>query len=324
MRLHAKAHRSQDRSSSRSGFTLMEVLLTLFIMSGILLTMTQILNAARTSRDTIHNIQETQLAGPAILDLIERDLRGLVVHGRAQEQHLRTRDRAMLGLDGDSLDFVTSTNSLTLEDQNDRYVRADINEVGYRLRPRADQDDFLEIFRRESFGVDDEPFEGGQFTFLHDRVKGFDIQVFIEDGPDAEPEKEWLFDEGATPPSTSVTGEDLGPVGLPARLEITLTLELAPRIVREQLMIAPVDRRTMIYRRVIRLPESLRLAEADIPVIVVPSRDGPGADGTAAGAGAGEDGEDGENPEEEAGNGQPNSQRPGGQGGNDLSTGTGG
>ena len=88
-------------------------------------------------------------------------------------------------------------------------------------------------------------------------------------------------------------------------------------------MIAPVDRRTMTYRRVIRLPESLRLAEADIPVLVVPSRDGPGAGGTPAGGAAGEDADD---PNAEGGDGgqQPDSSRPGGQGGSDLTAGTGG
>src|SRR5262249_15221466 len=57
---------------ARAGFTLVEVLLTLLIMGMIMVSMTQILTAARTSRDTIHNIQETELAGPAILDMIER------------------------------------------------------------------------------------------------------------------------------------------------------------------------------------------------------------------------------------------------------------
>ena len=66
----------QLRRGTRAGFTLVEVLLTLLIMSMIMVSLTQILTAARTSRDTIHNIQETQLAGPAILDLVERDLRG--------------------------------------------------------------------------------------------------------------------------------------------------------------------------------------------------------------------------------------------------------
>jgi hypothetical protein len=137
-------------------------------------------------------------------------------------------------------------------------VNHDLNEVGYRLRPNPELDDFLEIYRRESFGVDDEPFDGGAYTFLHDRVKQFDIQVYVEDGIDAEPEDEWGFD-----------GRE-EEMGLPLRLEISLTLELSPRITREQLRIAPIDKRTVTYRRVIRFPQTLIDALEIEPVPIVP------------------------------------------------------
>jgi prepilin-type N-terminal cleavage/methylation domain-containing protein len=268
--------RREHAAASRAGFTLVEVLLTLLIMSGIMLSMTQILTAARISRDTIHNIQETQLAGPAILDLVERDLRGLEIYDRARTQHLRVRQRVMLGLDGDALDFVTTTDSLVLREERDRFVRADANEVGYRLRQSPVSDQFLEIYRREGYGIDEEPFEGGNYLYLHDRVKGFDIQCFDDDGPDAEPIDEW---------GTERSGEN---IGIPARIEITLTLELAPRLVNEQLRIAPVDRRTVTYRRVIRFPESLRADDDAIPVPRIPEAPKPqGQPGAGAGAGSG-------------------------------------
>jgi len=261
-----------DARADVAGFTLVEVLLTLLIMSGIMLSMTQILTAARTSRDTIHNIQETQLAGPAILDMVERDLRGLFVYDRAREQHLRVKNRVMLGLDGDSLDFVSTTDSLVLRVEEERFVRGDANEIGYRLRQSPTNDQFLEIYRREGYGVDLEPFEGGNFLYLHDRVKGFDVQCFAADGPDEEPIDEWG------------SGKDEEQVGLPARIEVTLTLELAPRLVNEQLRIAPVDRRTVVYRRVIRLPESLRVEADQIPIPAVPKTPRPSTPG-ANGAG---------------------------------------
>lgn len=255
----------------RAGFTLIEVLLTLFIMSGILLSITQILRAARISRDTIHNIQETQLAGPAILDMLERDLRSLVVYNRTRAQHLRVLDRVMHGLDGDSIDFVTTTDSLVPRFMDRRSLRSDLNEVGYRLRPSPTYDDFLELYRREDMGIDEDPFEGGEFSFLHDRVKGFDIRVFTEDGPDAEPVDEWNGKR------------TLEQVGVPARLEITLTLELSPRIAREQIRIQSLERRTQVYRRVIRLPETLRVPEEQIVVLRVPTPPSSGPTGPATG-----------------------------------------
>ena len=75
-----RARAARRRAASRAGFTLAEVLLTLLIMSGILLSITKILQAARNARDTIHNYQENQLAGPAIMDMIERDLRGMITY----------------------------------------------------------------------------------------------------------------------------------------------------------------------------------------------------------------------------------------------------
>jgi hypothetical protein len=88
-----------------------------------MLSMTQILTAARTARDTIHNIQETQSAGPAILDMIERDLRGISVYDRTRMRHLRIKNRVTLGFDADSLDFVASTDSLVLHEEGQRFVR---------------------------------------------------------------------------------------------------------------------------------------------------------------------------------------------------------
>jgi prepilin-type N-terminal cleavage/methylation domain-containing protein len=217
---------SAARPGARAGFTLVEVLLTLLIMSFILVGISEILTGARKTRDRIHNIQERQLAGPAILDRIESDLRALVTYDRDAGQVLRVRNRVLTGYDADTLDFVSSTNSLApwREHENEDFRRADFNEVGYRLRPNPDSDDFLEIYRREDFGIDDEPFDGGGFSLLHDRVKGFDIEVYSEDGPDAEPIESW-------------SSEDDENVGLPTRIDIELTLELAPRLVREQLVI---------------------------------------------------------------------------------------
>lgn len=262
--------------SLEAGFTLVEVLLTLVIMGMIMVSMTQILTAARTSRDTIHNIQETELAGPAILDMLERDLRGISTFDRTRLLHLRVKNRVILGFDADSLDFVTTTDSLSLHAEDDRFVRADENEVGYRLKSSPTSEQFLEIYRREAYGIDDDPFEGGTFMLLHDRVKGFDIQCFAKDGPDEQPLAEW-----------AAAANDQN-IGLPARIEITLTLELAPRLVNEQLRIAPVDRRTMTYKRVIRMPESLRREENDIPIVMVPEIPKPTGGGAgAAGAGGG-------------------------------------
>ncbi len=66
------------------------------------------------------------------------------------------------------------------------------------------------------------------------------------------------------------------------RIEITLTLELAPRLVNEQILLLGTDRRTLTYKRIIRLPEMLRAEEEDLPVAVIPKAPAAGAAGTTA------------------------------------------
>ncbi len=258
-------------AASRSGFSLVEVLVALMIVSGIMLALTQLLEATRISRDTIHNIQETQLAGPAIMDLIERDLRGIMVYDRESDHALRVKNRVLLGRDADRIDFVTTTDSLVLNEADRRLLRADVNEVGYALRLSPVEDDFLELYRREDFGIDEEPFDGGTYTFLHDHVKNLEIQIFEEDGQDVEGIDDW--------------GDNDENVGLPRRVEIRLTLELAPRLSHEQLRIAPVDKRIITYTRIVRFSEDL-LTQMEIqPVPIVPIM-AAAQDNSAAGAGA--------------------------------------
>ena len=250
------------RLRPRSGFTLVEVMLTMLIMAGIMVAITQILTATRRSRDTIHNIQERLLAGPAILDRMEEDLRSLFIFDRDQRWYLRVEDRVLSGFDADRLDFVCSTDSLLpyREHEGMDFSRADFNEVGYCLRHNPNSDDFLEFYRREDFGVDEEPFAGGSYAFLHDRVKAFDVKVYDEDGPEAEPLDSWGVNE------------DDEEIGLPKRLEIELTIELRPRLVREQLV---QDRRSMVYRRVFRIPEALIVAQDVRPIPVIPQIQAP-------------------------------------------------
>ncbi len=254
-----RVHRVRNglrRVGARAAFTLVEVLVTLMIVSGIMLALAQLLEAARISRDTIHNIQETQLAGPAIMDLVERDLRAMLIYDCGNDSMLKIKSRVLLGHDADRIDFVTTTDSVVATELEHRLVRSDANEVGYVLRVNPKDDEFLEMYRREDFAIDDEPFEGGAYTFLHDHVKNFEIQVYDEDGKEAKALDDWGTDEEHQ--------------GLPKRIELRLTLELAPRLSHEQLRIAPVDKRTVTYTRIIRTPDDL-LAQLDVqPVPQVP------------------------------------------------------
>jgi hypothetical protein len=147
------------------------------------------------------------------------------------------------------------------------------------LRPNPRNDEFLEVYRREDFGVDDEPLEGGEYTFLSDQVKGFDIEVYAEDGPDLDPLDEW--DSGSD-------NEEL--TGLPAAVKLSITIELKPRIDRESLDPSSFSKRTVTYTRWVRFPEDLRFAAGQFPRLAVPPSPTSPTDPAAAGGG-GEGGE---------------------------------
>ncbi len=261
--------------AARGGFTIIEIVVTLLIVGLMLAGISQILTSVRYSRDFVHNVQEMYLAGPAILDLIERDLRGVHTTAIPLEQHLRVENMVIGGEDADRIDFLTTTDSLIWTVEGERGLRADINEVGYCLRTNPNNDDFLEIYRREGYGIDAEPHSGGRYVFLHDRVRGFDIQVYAEQGEESDPVDEWGTDPN-----------DPDSQGLPAYLRITLVLELEPRLLQETLIL---DKQRITYERIVRLPESLRVAQAEIPRLTIPgSTQGSGSAQEGPGAGEGE------------------------------------
>lgn len=291
MRILSSTRLGKDLGRSRilrRGFTLMEIMITMLLMAGILLTITQVLTGARKTRDKIHNLQDAQKAGPAILQRIEQDLRALYTHDRDRAYTVRVRDDTLGGADADSIDFVCAVRSLIKyrEDDTEDFHLAPINEVGYHLRKRPDNDDFLEIYRREDFGIDELPFDGGRYSLLHDRVKGFNITVYKEDGPEEEPEDYWDAEE------------DLEMVGMPTRIEIELTIELAPRLTGEQIVF---DRRTLTYRRAFHFAESQRVAMNTQVVPNIPTMQPPTEDETDGGAGGGRTNENGD-PVDENGN----------------------
>lgn len=274
-----------NRSNRSAGFSLVEILVTVAIMGLMLTAVTQMLTSVRFTRDIIHNEQEQYLAGPAILDQLERDLMAIFVTNLPRATHLKVENKVVGGTDADRIDFFATTDNLIWQEAGrDRMVRADLNEVGYCLRPNPDNDDFLQLYRREGFGIDTEPHSEGRYVFLHDRVRLFNIEVFPERGPEdqLDPLEDWGMDE--SDPDTQ---------GLPAFLRVTLEIELEPRLLRETMLRA---KQLKTYTRIINLPENLRYAdEGDIPRFVIPGGDGgagdeavgPGGEDTELGGGGG-------------------------------------
>ena len=170
-----------------------------------------------TARDAVHNIAETHNAGPAILDRIEEDFRHLWVYDLPANRLLLGRDLTVAGVQADALDFVAGAESAGELVRDDRRVQSPISEVGYHLRGNPANADFLELWRREDFFLDDEPFRGGNWQLVYDRIKYFNVTYFASLGPDAEPLEEW---------ATEAQGK------FPRRIQVDLAIETQPRLDR--------------------------------------------------------------------------------------------
>jgi len=261
---------TKAREVAQRGFTIVEVMIAVAVMSLMLVSILKVLSAVRLTRDRIHNTQETQLAGPIIMDLIMEDLLGVHVLGRAKADHLRIVDRVRYGLDSDQLHFVTTTSSREPILIEGKIRRAQVCEVSYLAKENPEDDEFLELYRREDYGVDDEPYEGGNYTFLSNRVKSFSIEIFENDGQDEQPIMEWSTDTSSDPETQ----------GLPASIVISLTLENTPRLLAEQVEFNSQQLMTVTYQRTIRFPEFLRKTEDQLAYLAIPNipDDAPGGD----------------------------------------------
>lgn len=250
---------SRCTTTLRAGFTVIEVLVVMVIMSTILVSITQVLTAARETRDMVHSMNETQLAGPAILDLIESDLRGLLTYSLHPVGVLRVTSLELKGENADRIDFLTTTNSKLFELGESRVLRADFNEVGYVLRERPEEQDFLELYRREGFSADEEPFKGGRYSFLHDRILSFQILVYDEDGPNAEAIDDW-----------NLEGDPQN--RLPLRIEIEVEIEMTPRVISGAQLSGQLR---VIYKRSFRIGNPLLLSFETEPVGRIPDLRSP-------------------------------------------------
>ncbi len=201
--------------------------------------------------------------GPLLLDQIERDVRQVFAYNLAHGAIFRGEDERLSGLDADHFTLVAQTPSTSALFEDDKAVFSSVNEIGYAVTRNVDNADFLVLWRREDFYVDDEPLKGGKGTPLYRRVTGFDVKYYATTGEEADDEVEddWSSEDRKT---------------LPAAMEITLSLEVEPRPTGMKLSAEDLERRTYTFRRWVTFPSDTRYTMAVRPAIPYPADDGPG------------------------------------------------
>jgi len=263
------------RSRRLAAFTLVEVLIALAIMSLVMIALYTTLNVTLKARDQIEIQGRVARLGPQILDLIEADLRRAWLPDIDGDKVFLGESRTIDGEPADSLSFLTNVDSSVTHRVGEREVSSDVCETGYRLRRNPDLPDVLELWRRQSFHVDEEPLKDGVYELLHDRVVRFQVRYLDT----LDPQEEELHDWDA-----SVMHR------LPAAVKIELALEAVPRSLAEEskaASAAAAASRTLVYQRVIPLVDHSDLimrAHNTLPPTFV------AAGGTSGGSNLGGDG----------------------------------
>ncbi|MEQ1632818.1 MAG: hypothetical protein ABL997_10625, partial [Planctomycetota bacterium] len=231
------------------------------------------------AREIVDELSESTAAGPRILSLIERDLRGLWTFNIKNNRVLVGRSRDVGSFEADRLDMLTTTDSIgyVLDDRNVPH-QTTVCEVGYWLKQNSRYRDLIELWRREDPLVDNDLVTDGRFQLVHDRLKSFKITYFRELGYTSEELHEW--DSGL---------EDT----LPRRIKVEFTLE-RKRQSRNIVDDAEIEdfegaEKTYVRHFVIdsSLMESLQPNVALIPVRPPKPEAGAGDDAAGGGGGGG-------------------------------------
>jgi len=212
---------AQASDRSAAGFTLVELLVGITLLAVFLAGVYTVAIGTLQAKRMIDETAAIYTAGPEILDLLDRDFRGAYLHGVADLKAMKAQRTSVGGTEVTILDLITTTNSKITKEVDDREVRSDITEVGYRLRRNEDFPGMMELYRREQFFFDDEPLKGGDYYLVYDRVRSLVIDFFEQE------------EEGRTTSSISAEEGKEGwdsedAEGLPRAVRITL--ELAPPV----------------------------------------------------------------------------------------------
>jgi prepilin-type N-terminal cleavage/methylation domain-containing protein len=236
---HNETHHHRQRADGvTTGFTLMEVMVAVTIMSMIMVTIYTTLNTFLKTRDQLEIEAKAARVGPMILDLIESDLRRLWVMNIQDDEIFEGKPRILGGEHADSLVFLSTVDSIATRRINDVEIPSDLAETGYKLRVNPELPDVLELWRRQSFHIDENPLEDGYYERLYDRVISLKFRYLETLDRYAERLDSWDASERHR---------------LPAAVEIDLVVEVVPRYVE---LSDDADRTLSYHRAIVLLPES--------------------------------------------------------------------
>lgn len=174
-----------------SGLTLLEVLVATALLSVFFASVYTIVASNVKTRNMIEDRATPFAVGPVVMQRIVDDLRAATVEPYKDGDAFHADVETINGEAATKVDFVAAVPSRKRVKVGRDFVKAGLNEVGFRMRRSETASGLGALYRREDLGVDEEPLAGGLYCKLADRVKVFRIDWFAEDpgDPDADDAK---------------------------------------------------------------------------------------------------------------------------------------
>ena len=204
----------RDRMRER-GTTLLEVMVATAVMAMLMVAVLGVVTGWSNARSRIQAEASTRSIGPAIIDMIANDIQGVFIYGLENLEGFQAEDKEEAGMPADRLNMITTSDSLSYEQVSADVERSsDACEVGYVLVQSPTDSRYLAMYRREEFTPAGDPYRGGVYRLLYDRVAAFDTRCFAGTGEeDEEGEDEWSSSEAQR---------------LPRSIEVLLRVDVAP------------------------------------------------------------------------------------------------
>jgi prepilin-type N-terminal cleavage/methylation domain-containing protein len=274
---------------SKTGFTLIEIVVTVAITAIVVSSLGMILMGTVDSKIAVEQEARARRLGPAIMATIAADLRNAWATGPVQDievdgswfrgEHNGGDDDAM-----DEMWFVTSVDSYMKYEG----ISSDLTEVGYYLKENdAEAGSALEgkfsLYRREDFLVDKRQDEGGIGILMHDRVVSFRVWYYdlprdavTEEGGIDPAALEEIVNKDSSVQEDSWDTADAGRLPYAVRVELILDATLIDAYNRKH------NPRYAVYETLVRLPdfpkidENFKLFTAEAPAAPAPPAENNG------------------------------------------------
>lgn len=170
------------RPSSQRGFTLVEIVVAVTLLALTMTFVYEILMNTIRSRDAVTEGLETPKIDNAITDQILKDFRFLYWRQGQLPADAGFWGRPTNVSSAGRVDFITARTSrlAQLEESNAVVGYAPLVEVGYapRRNEGGGKGRWIELWRRESYFVDDNPTEGGKYDLIYDKLRKFSLRYY--------------------------------------------------------------------------------------------------------------------------------------------------